>query len=290
VNTARHASPVTLATPYLELAGLRWGDGEPLRILALHGWLDNAASFMTLAPLLPGTDLVALDMTGHGRSQHRPPGVPYHLVDFVPDMIAALDSLGWERCVLLGHSMGTGIAALIAAIVPERVVALAMIDGLGPLSGEPRDEPQRLATATRQMTRWGNGRQPPVYADRAAAVAARVRSGGIDEEAAGLLVDRALASCPGGLTWSSDPRLLFRSPCYLTEAQVLAFLGQVSCPALLLEAGQGVLTGRAEMAARRAAVNELEHHRLDGGHHLHLETPELVIGHLGRFLATIEGR
>jgi pimeloyl-ACP methyl ester carboxylesterase len=187
----------------------------------------------------------------------------------------------------MGHSMGSGIAALMAASVPERVAALAMLDGLGPLSGDPADEPDRLAAATRQMSRHAAGRRPPVYPDRASAVAARVRSGGIDPHAAGLLVDRALAECPGGFTWSSDPRLLFRSPCYLTEPQVLAFLGRVACPSLLLEASDGVLNGRPEIAGRRRALRRLEHHVLAGGHHLHLETPELVLEPLQRFFTRL---
>src|SRR5204862_6383008 len=47
------------------LAALRWtspSEGAPVRVLALHGWLDNAASFAPLAPHLPGLDLVALDL------------------------------------------------------------------------------------------------------------------------------------------------------------------------------------------------------------------------------------
>ena len=53
-----------------ELAGLQWpGEGEP--VLALHGWLDNAASFQPLAEPL-GHPLVALDFAGHGHSEHRP--------------------------------------------------------------------------------------------------------------------------------------------------------------------------------------------------------------------------
>ncbi|MEZ5601350.1 MAG: alpha/beta fold hydrolase [Candidatus Competibacteraceae bacterium] len=93
-----------LQTPYLRLAARAWGPLDGVPVLALHGWLDNAASFDALAPLLPNTRLVALDLTGHGRSEHRPAGVHYHFVDFIPDVVAAADALGWNRFALLGHS------------------------------------------------------------------------------------------------------------------------------------------------------------------------------------------
>ena len=57
-----------------------WGSG-PKRVLGLHGWLDNAATFDRLAPLLPLADitLLAVDFVGHGKADWRPPGVPYDL-------------------------------------------------------------------------------------------------------------------------------------------------------------------------------------------------------------------
>ena len=59
-------------TPYGRLTALRGGTGTP--VLALHGWLDNAASFVPLAAHLRDIDLVALDLPGHGASAHLPAG------------------------------------------------------------------------------------------------------------------------------------------------------------------------------------------------------------------------
>ncbi len=95
------------------LAALSWdGEGEP--VLALHGWLDNAASYIPLASQWQ-RPMVALDFSGHGHSDHRPDGVVTHLVDHVRDVLAVADQLGWQRFTLVGHSMGAGIACLFAA-------------------------------------------------------------------------------------------------------------------------------------------------------------------------------
>ena len=69
------ARELTLDLPHLRLAARAWGDPSLPPLLALHGWLDNAASFDRLAPLLcEHFHIVALDLPGHGRSGHRPAG------------------------------------------------------------------------------------------------------------------------------------------------------------------------------------------------------------------------
>lgn len=118
----------------LKLAAKGWGPPEGPKVLALHGWLDNAASFDTLAPLLPGIRLVALDLAGHGLSQHRHPTAGYEFVEWVPDVLWAATALGWDRFAILGHSLGAGIAPLVAAAAPDRLDRLVLLDGLGPPS------------------------------------------------------------------------------------------------------------------------------------------------------------
>jgi pimeloyl-ACP methyl ester carboxylesterase len=278
------ATDLELVTPALRLAALRWRPGAPRRVLALHGWLDNAASFTGLAPHLADCDLVALDLPGHGRSDHRPPGVPYHFVDFVPDVLAAADALGWSRFALLGHSLGTGIGCFVAAVAPQRLAGLALIEGIGPLSGQPEEEPDRLADSIRQMA--GHGRRPPRrYADLAAAAAARARVGDLSPQAAALLVERALRADGDELVWRSDPRLRYRSPSYLTEEQVRAFLARIACPTLLLTGADAHVAARPGFAERCRCVADLTHQVLPGGHHLHLDHPERVAAPLAAFLA-----
>jgi pimeloyl-ACP methyl ester carboxylesterase len=229
---------LTLETAYLRLAAQRWHVGAPLKVLALHGWLDNAASFATLAPRLTGCDLVALE--------------------------------GWARFAILGHSLGAGIGCFVAAIAPGAVTGLALVEGLGPLSGSPDDDPDRLAEATQQMAAHAL-REPRVYPDVETAVTARVRAGGVGKTGARLLVERALQPTGGGFAWRS-------------EAQVLAFLARIRCPAQLLTGADAELAARPEFAARCRAVRGLDHRVLPGGHHLHLDDPGQVVGPLTSFL------
>jgi pimeloyl-ACP methyl ester carboxylesterase len=113
----------------------------------MHGWLDNAASFVPLMPHLREFDIVALDLPGHGASAHRAEGYDYAFVDWIHDALDALDALGWKRARLLGHSMGAAIATMVAASAPERVEKLAVIEALGPLAGAATTAGERLRGA-----------------------------------------------------------------------------------------------------------------------------------------------
>ena len=267
------AEELDLQTPWLRLAARIWGPPEGIPVLAVHGWLDNAASFDLLAPLLPGLRLAAVDLPGHGRSGHRPPGMHYHFVDFIPDVVAAADALGWRRFALLGHSMGGGIASFIAAILPERVTRVAMIEGLGPPTSQPADGPVNLRKSMEQMDALRRKR-PPVYPGVEAAIQARCEGSGLSWRAATPLVERGLQSAGRGFVWRTDPRLRFVSPLYLSEPQTLAYMERIETPALLICGDAGYLIKRAYMQDRYARIADLTVKIVPGGHHPHLEDPE----------------
>ena len=93
---------IRLDTRQGALAGLAWRrQGRP-RVLALHGWLDNANSFQPMAPLLGQLDLVALDLPGHGHSDHRHSTARYHFVDYLYFSTATYTSLGYGDIYPLG--------------------------------------------------------------------------------------------------------------------------------------------------------------------------------------------
>lgn len=265
------------------LTALSWGDSQAPVWLALHGWLDNAASFSRLAPLLVqklGIRVVAVDFSGHGQSAALPGEYDYALWDYCHDVLDVMDELKLEQATLLAHSMGAGVACLLAAALPERVAELRLIDGLGALTTDAGDAPDQLRRALLAQRRPRRGRprysQRPVprYDNLDSAVAARVAGGAtpVDAQTIEPVVQRNLRPLPeGGVTLTSDPRLLRPSPVRLTPDQLMAMLAAIRCPMLLIEGETGILGDRARAVSARAAVSGLVRRVLPGGHHLHLE-------------------
>ena len=255
-----------ISSSQLCVAAQRWGGaGQP--VLALHGWLDNAASFAVLAPLLAGCDVVALDMPGHGFSDHRHAQGTYNLWDDLSDILDVLDELGWQRCVLLGHSRGAMIATLLAAIAPERFSHLCLLDAVVPPPVAASEAPEQLAKHVRDYRRKRN--RDIVYADIDEAISARQKSG-LSEQAARLIVERGIKNTDAGVVWRSDPRLRGASAMRLSLAQSQAFIEKLPMPALALLAKQGM--GADEAASRwLSGFAQLHVEVLDGAHHFHME-------------------
>ncbi len=274
---------ITVELAHHRLAGLQWGplDGRP--VLAIHGWLDNAASFSRLAPRLEGCWVVALDLSGHGRSSRRPAACNLHFVDWVPEVLGAADALGLDRFALVGHSMGAGISSLVPAAAPGRVVRAVLIEGCGPLATPAEDAPSLLRAALEDEHRIA-GSEAKIHPDLARAVAARSHGSDLDPESARLLVERSVVRAPDGVRFAFDPRLRARSRWRFTEQQVAAFLAAVDCPVLAVRATAGWPFPEEEMNRRLAAIPDCSRVDVEGGHHVHLTHPERVAPVVADFL------
>lgn len=281
----KNVRELVLDLPIGELAALEWGERDAPPLLASHGWLDNAASFAAIAPLLAQEfRVIALDLPGHGRSAHLPAGMArYHVVDYVDHVLAAADELRLDRFDLLGHSLGAGVSSLVAAAAPARIRKLALIEGLGPLSDDGTQTLSRWrdAEAHRGVTR----RAARMFASIDEAIAARVSVGDLQAHEARALVERSLRAVEGGYTWSSDPRLRLPTPLRIEEMQLRRLLAGIEVDTLLLLAEpETPYLPRAKMEARAACVPVIRIERIAGRHHLHLQHPQEVAGRLLDFL------
>jgi len=99
-------------------------------LLLVHGFTGAKEDFTPwLEPLAEaGWHAVAPDVRGHGASVKPASESDYTFDIMARDSLGLADALGWDRYVLLGHSMGGMIAQVMACAAPGRLDALILMD------------------------------------------------------------------------------------------------------------------------------------------------------------------
>jgi len=277
------AAPVNIHLPWGTLEGLHWARPGAPKVLCLHGWLDNAASFVPLAPYLKDFDLLALDFAGHGFSSHRPETSRYYFTDYMFDIDAAMEVLGWDQCHFIGHSMGGSVASCIAAALPERVKRLVLLDSLGLLALPANQVAQQLRLSMISVRRARSFLRP--YESVEEAILARQKKSSLSDDAARLLCERSLEHTGDYYQWRTDPRLNWRSPQLSSDEQALEMLAAIASPTLAITAPGLIKYFGEEMAHKRlGSIPGGKHVMHDGHHHFHMEQPQQVGTHITEFL------
>ena len=102
--------------------------GRP--VVLIHGFTDNAASWLPMAPYLdPRLRLILVDLRGHGRSGK--PDCCYTRFDFAYDVRLLLDKLGIPAADVVGHSLGSIVAQSVAELWPDRTRRVVLISSTG---------------------------------------------------------------------------------------------------------------------------------------------------------------
>lgn len=137
----------------------------PTPVLLVHGYQASARIWHGVQQALPAQHYrsVALNNRGAGASDAPPLESDYTLQKFAADLHALVDHLGWERFVLVGHSMGGGTVAQYAVDHPERVSHLILVDPASP-DGAPLEGAaleafldERMAQRRAQLARGAGG-------------------------------------------------------------------------------------------------------------------------------------
>jgi pimeloyl-ACP methyl ester carboxylesterase len=107
-------------------------DGQP--VLLVHGNCSSAEFWRPLWRHLPdGHRIIAPDLRGYGGTQTAPVDATRGLRDFADDVLAVLDAVApGVRPVVVGHSMGGGVAMQLTIERPEQVAALVLESPVSP--------------------------------------------------------------------------------------------------------------------------------------------------------------
>lgn len=255
---------VTLVTQ-TRVRVLESGTAGDVDVVLLHGWVASAYSFRHELESLPslGARCLAVDLRGFGLSDKPTARDSYTLDAYVADLGALLDELSLPRVVLVGHSMGGGIALAYALSRPDRVRGLVLMcpTGVVPVAflRIPKLMPRAIAArgggwlVPRRMAGW-------ILRHLAYADGALVTEGDIDEY-------WAPTQLPGfALAARASAEEFDWRPFSATQ------LERVATPSLVILGRNDRLIRDAGAAAGRipgATVREL-----DAGHVAHEERPD----------------
>lgn len=275
----------------LELSGLKlhlleWAGTEP-RMILLHGWLDQAMTFAWLAEQLE-LNLLAWDARGYGRSGWAAEQDFYHFFDYLWDLHQLIESLGQEKVILLGHSMGGMIASLYSACFPEKVAGLISLEGWIVPDTPVEKMPDRVRLWIEQRSQGWPVKSLGDFEQTAQRILKQ--DSRLQLEQARILAPYAAQASnnPDSLIWRYDPRHRMRSPQGFRLDQALAFWHKITCPVLLAYGAESEALKLPDWQLRLEAFAQAEILAIpDAGHNLHLHQPELVAQAIKKWLAKI---
>ncbi|MBY8148053.1 alpha/beta hydrolase [Vibrio fluvialis] len=261
------------------LAAIEVGNPEAaeISVVFLHGWLDNAASFQTVMQSLhhlnPDWHLCAIDLPGHGLSDHKSGHSFYPFHDYIDDIYQLLANFSSNRLVLVGHSLGALISSCYSAAFPDQVAGLVQIEGFGPLAESPALSVERLRHGV--MSRQRIRRKPERgYTSFEQALDRRVAANQVAAELLAPIVERGIECVDDQWRWRHDSKLKSESLYRMSWEHAQAVLEHIRCPQRIILGDQGFHHLKQD---RHISPNDrLEMFTISGGHHCHLEQPSLV--------------
>ncbi len=256
---------------FLEVSGAKiayraWGDRDGPATVLVHGGAAHAGWWDHVAPhLSPQHRVLALDLSGHGRSDHRE---AYSLEIWSEEVlaVAAAGSTSSAPPVIVGHSMGGFVTLTAARDHGESLAGAVAIDSpVQQMSPEARiwlDSNPDLPPTKIQPTRE--------------AIIARFRT--LPQDDATLefvrahIAEESVQQVDGGWSWRFDPRI------FLSTRMEPSALSAAACPVALIRGERGMAThditsNVAHELGGGVPVTTIP----DAGHHIMLDQPVALI-------------
>ena len=272
----------------LNMHYLDWG-GSGESVVVLHGAASSCHWYDLVIPHMSGGyRVIALDQRAHGKTDQ--PSTGYDWRTLAGDVVGSLDRLGIQQAAVVGHSWGVSTALSVAAMHPDRVKALVMVDGGfggGPRSADmtwedfkarlsPRDiygPRERYLGALRQQFAH-------CWSDQLESIVMSM----VREDPDGTVHERLELSNQQQMLWA-----MWSEPTH-------TILPEVVCPTLIVAAGGRQPGANPEFMERRRANVEAAHVIItnsrvawipETGHDIGYEKPRELANALNEFLADI---
>jgi acyl transferase domain-containing protein/acyl-CoA synthetase (AMP-forming)/AMP-acid ligase II/pimeloyl-ACP methyl ester carboxylesterase len=256
-----------------------WGPEEGPLVLCLHGILEQGAAWSEVAIELArkGYRVIAPDLRGHGKSAHADKGSSYNLLDFLADIDGIVEKIAGTAFTLVGHSLGSVVAAIFSSIRPQKVLNLILVETILPTEPTEEETVDRLTT---HLDYLSSPPEHPVFPNVAAA-AERLRQAtpALSEPLAMLLAERITEPCEGGVTWRWAA--LLRTRAGLTfdgigRSKYLSILRRIKAPITLIYGDKSHFNRQEDLNDQENAMARADKVVVAGGHNLHLEAPSAI--------------
>ncbi|KAK2816934.1 hypothetical protein Q5P01_025125 [Channa striata] len=277
-------SELSVPVPWGEVRGKVWGPDHGRPVLCVHGWADNCGTFNTIISLLPkDCRYVAMDLAGHGRSSHHPPGVFYTIPQYVADIRRVVEGLQWTKFSIIGHSMGGNVGATFSAIYPEMVDALILLDVLGFVPTDPKEICNVMRKGMDNMLQFEKKTEEKkrIYTYEEAVERLLAANPTLSNQSVHILLERGLVQVEGGFVFSRDLRINFSNIVKSTLEQSLEMLSivQASVLVILADKGFGLNISKSNLLSALLQGYRDRNHTVvtvPGDHHVHLNNPEVL--------------
>jgi len=292
ITPKQNIKEVAFTAASFQLSGLALNCQSTHIILCLHGWLDNAASFI---PILQSFEsqpnfnhkIIAIDLPGHGASTHKSIDAHYHFIDWVYDVLSLFESNQWGSVHLVGHSMGGMIASAFSAAFPEKVKSLTLLDSAGFIYSEEHESTQvlRKGLLSRIKANKSASNHNSKQLSLDLVTKARVFVSDLDYHHAELIMARNLLFSNNQWHWRSDRKLNTVSPYRFSFNQCQQIVSDIKVPVQIIYGSKGVdfvKNGIKYFASLMPCKKIVE---LEGGHHVHMEKPAQTAKLINEFIS-----
>ena len=276
VTVARHQ---TVHLSGIDLSYWEWNRGkEPL--LLVHGLADCGLVWHSLGDsLAPKYHIIAPDLRGHGDSSK--PQVGYQFTDFIDDLEALMQHLGWSSANVVAHSWSAKLLTIWATENPERFRNLVLVDPFF-INKIPRWFVITLPILYRFLPFLKTMRSFPSY-EAAEKLARQLKQYQGWTALQQKLFQASIEKKPDG-TWSSKFIVPARDRIFQEVMQVAGLTKPIEIPTLFIKPHQGLNRTDWQLKPYRTYLSNLQISEVPGNHWAFLVEPEIFNRTVADFL------